>query len=535
MAKVRMRCSGMGLLFTLAALFACSGRPVPSTPHTLTIAVENDIQTLDPAILSDPFTSRILWQMYEGLLGLDAQGVPIPLIAESWQADHGFRHWTFKLRPSVYYHESPLFAAPSHTRPVNAYDVLYSYHRFAAGFGSFVFSGVVEGFTEFVKHQTDSVKGFVVLDSLTFQFRLLQAEPTFVYRLASPYLGIMPPEVVEHDPHRFGRTICVGSGPFKLLRRTETEVLLERHPRYWRRTLGNLQQILFRVEKNPQLRINQFESRVYDVLQVPIAFIPRYVRGEAIKPELANRYRLLRGTTYNVHYLGLNCRDLQDVHLRRAIAFAVNKAEIVRSLLYDQAQIATSPVPPGMQGYQPPEGLRFNPDSCRQELAASAYRGEPLTVLVSDAPNSEQLGQIIQSDLARVGIRTTLQKLDFNSLLSRIFSGDKPDLFILFSEWIFSAPEFIIESYHSERWPNPNLFGYRNPWVDQQLNEWRKKSEREQINAICRRAESVALSEAPAVWLFHLYNLYVTDHRLTQFNVNANHYWDLADALWQEE
>jgi LL-diaminopimelate aminotransferase len=48
-----------------------------------------------------------------------------------------------------------------------------------------------------------------------------------------------------------------------------------------------------------------------------------------------------------------------------------------------------------------------------------------------------------------VGIRVELQKLDYNSLISRIFGGDQPDMFILFSEWIFSAPEFIIEAMTS--------------------------------------------------------------------------------------
>jgi len=523
-----------GLLLALLGWLACSHPSTDTNEHTLMIAVENDIQTLDPAILSDPYTSRILWQMYEGLLGLDAEGRPIPLIAESWRCDDRYRRWTVKIRPHVFYHPSPVFQSQGQSRSVNAYDVLYSYTRFAAGFGSFIFSGVVEGFEEFIHHQAPTIKGFVVKDSLTFEFRLLQPEPTFIYRLTSPYLSIMPREAVEKNPNEFGRTLCVGSGPFMLQSRTATEVSLVRHPQYWRPTIGNVHKILFRVEKNPQLRINQFENQVYDIMQVPIPFLSRFIRSDSLRPEMKERFHLFTRTTFNVHYLGLNCLAL-DVHLRRAIAYAINKEAIVESLLYGQAQIATSPVVPGMQNYLPPLGLSYHPDSARQELTLSSYSDQTLNLLVSDAYTSEQLGQVIQNDLAHIGIQVVLQKLDLNSLISRIFSGDKPDLFILFSEWIFGAPEFIIDSYNSTKRPNPNLFGYRNPWVDRQLATWRQTDDRPRINQICREAEAVALAEAPAVWLFHLRNVYLTHHRVENFSVSANQCWNLADVLWREE
>lgn len=515
-------------------LLSCSDQPGDAGRHTLLIAVENDIQTLDPSTLSDPYTSRIVWQMYEGLFGLNETGQAIPLLAESWSSDNQFKTWTIKLRPQVYYHPSDVFKNPQRTRTVTAWDVQYSYTRFAQAFGSFVFNGVVEGFKEFVTHQSAAVKGFVVKDSLTIQFQLLQSEPTFIYRLTSPYLSIMPREAIETDPNAFGRTVCVGSGPFMLQERTATEVTLVRFPGYWRKTMGNLNKICFRVEKSRQLRVSQLENQVYDLIQAPTAFIPRFLEGDSLRPELKKQFRLYSQITYNVHYLGLNCLDLPDVHFRRAIAFSINKSEIVRSLLFGQAQMATSPVVAGMQDYDPPPGLGWNPDSARLELAASSYNKEPVTLLVSNAPNNEQLGQIIQSDLARTGITVILEKLDFNSSITRIFSDDKPDLFILFSEWIFGAPEFIIDSYNSQKRPNPNLFGYRNPAVDRRLEQWHKTDLRRDINRICRDAENLALSEAPAVWLFHLRNIYLANNRLVHFSVSANNHWNLADAVWQE-
>jgi ABC-type transport system substrate-binding protein len=213
-----------------AALFflACSHRS-HSVQQQINIAIENDIQTLDPATLSDPYTSRIVWQMYEGLIGLDENGRELPLLAESWDPSADYRIWTFHLRSGVYYHRSAVFRRSDSTRQVTAEDVKYSLTRFGRGFGSFVFSGLVEGFDAFLQKEVKAVSGFVVIDSLTFQFHLLQPDPYFIYRLTSPYLGVMPPEAVEDDPSAFGRTVCVGTGPFYLKDRTETRVSLAKN------------------------------------------------------------------------------------------------------------------------------------------------------------------------------------------------------------------------------------------------------------------------------------------------------------------
>src|SRR5256885_5089566 len=53
-----------------------------------------------------PILSRIVWQMYEGLVGLDPNGEPEPLLAESWAPSADYRRWTFKLRPNVQFHTS---------------------------------------------------------------------------------------------------------------------------------------------------------------------------------------------------------------------------------------------------------------------------------------------------------------------------------------------------------------------------------------------------------------------------------------------
>src|SRR5262245_23416867 len=133
--------------------FRSGPRNVPT--RIVTIPLERDIQTLDPAKESDPVNGHFAWQIYEGLAGLNAKNEVVPLLADSWQSQDGGRKWVFKLRAGVEFH--PFGQGPPHN--VSANDVVYSYERIAKGFGSFVFQGVIEGFDAYIKGQSAGISG----------------------------------------------------------------------------------------------------------------------------------------------------------------------------------------------------------------------------------------------------------------------------------------------------------------------------------------------------------------------------------------
>jgi len=523
------------LVLSLCVFIPTACRQQPATRMTettplLSLPLENDIQTLDPAQLSDPFTSRVVWQIYEGLVGLDVDGRPVPLLAESWTPSDDRRVWTFRLRSGVYFHESEVFGPGSKSRTVRAEDVRYSYLRFAKGFGSFVFSGLVEGLDDFVAGRTTSVSGFVAANDREFQVRLAHPDPAFIHRITSPYLCIMPREAVERNPDSFGRSVAVGTVPFRLATRTDTTVALEPNPTYWGRRPNKLIRVAFRVEKNPQIRMAQIEQGAYGLGVLPVAFQSRFLAQGRLRQEWETRFNLYRARTFNVHYLGIDTKRVPNVLLRRAIAMAVNKRAIVDGLLGGSARIANELVPPDLQGFEAPGSLPFDVAAARRELTRSGYRGKKLLLLVSDAPSHEAVAELLQAHLGEVGIGVELQRVDLNTLISRLFSTNRPDLFLVFSEWVFSAPELILESYRSTRVPNPNLTGYSNRKVDDLITQALAATDRGAINRLCQEAARLASSEAPLVPLYHLDSVFLVDRRYTGFSVNGHQYWDLSSV-----
>lgn len=491
----------------------------------MVIPLENDIQTLDPAQLFDPVTSRVMWQIYEGFFALNEKGDVVPVLVVAWEAKENYTIWSFKLRDSVYFHQ----VEPVKEKiKLSAYDVKFSLERFAKRFGAFIFANRVKGFDDYVKGKASDISGFVVRDSLTFEIHLVRSEPSFIYRLTSPYISIYPKKVVESFPEKFGSEIAVGTGPFYLYKFSPTEIILKRNHNYWQKVgLGNIEKIIFRVEKNQQIRFTRFLQGDYDIIGLPSFLIPQFLSKDGeLLPEYRQKLNLYSTFTLNVHYIGFRC-DKVNVNLRRAIASAVDKEQIVESLLHNQGIVASGPCLPGLRGYKSPNLLGYSLDSAKFYLSLAKYGGREIELLVTDAPNSQEIGEIVQNQLKSVGINVKIMKFDYNTGVSKIFSKEGVDMFVLSSEWIFSAPEYMLESYYSKSQPTPNKYKYENFEFDRLFERAILVSDRERMNELLYQAEAIAQRDAPVIWLFHAKNLYLTSKGVKNFGVNPNNWWML--------
>lgn len=498
-------------------------------PRTVRIPLESDIETLDPATLKDPITTRVVWQIYEGLVGLNARNEVVPMIAESWESREDGRVWVFHIRKAVEFHSHPAFGGDSQSRAVRPDDVVWSYGRMAKGFGSFVFQGLVQGFDSYVKGDTASISGIVATGDQEVTFTLTRPDPAFVFRITSPYLSIMPREVVEADPDAFGRTVAIGTGPFRLAQAGPGEVVLERNLRYWKVSTGNIDRLVFRVEKNPQFRTAGLDSGNYDLVQLPAEQRGQFLDGSSLKEGLSDRFRVFIGQTFNVHYLGMDVKQITDPALRRAISLSIDREAIALRLLSGGAVPARGPVPPGMQGYLSPVRSWVDHEEAKRELAKSAYRSEEIPILVSNAPNHLDVAQLVQRDLNASGINTRIESVDLNTLVTKLFGNDRPRLFMLYSEWIYSAPEVIMEQFRSTATPNPNLFGYADERVDVLLAQLGSVSDRTSINRLCGALEVVVSEAPPAAWLYNDTHAFIAVRRLSNFGITGNNHWLLGD------
>src|ERR1035441_6839613 len=102
MMKYRRLLSIPIALVVIFCLTSCKQQTETKT-NTLTVGLETDITTLDPIKTLDPHVSRIVGQVFEGLVGLNESNQVVPLLAESWTANTNYDVWIFTLRKGVFF------------------------------------------------------------------------------------------------------------------------------------------------------------------------------------------------------------------------------------------------------------------------------------------------------------------------------------------------------------------------------------------------------------------------------------------------
>ena len=502
-----------------AAIIAISSGCGPTSEQAgasreLVVGVDNDFTTLDPIKAQEPYTLRVIGQIFEGLVAIDESGALEPVLAEDFSHNETFDSWTFQIRRGVHFHDDAVFE-DGLGREVTAEDVAFSFQRLVSpeSYPAFVLADIIQGASEFRAGDAATVGGIRVLGPGRIEFRLTRPDPRFLHRITSPWFVVMPKEAVQLGFDVFGRTKAIGTGPFRLVSRTDTEALLARNERYWRKVEGNVRQLTFRVIRNEQLRLSELRNGRLGIVSLTPSLIPALVDlaksardGSKIelKPGFADEFDALSYPTFNSHFVGFNC-DKLDVHLRRAISLGIDRREIVSAVARGAATLATGTVPHEMMGYIAPHADDiYDPDRAARELRLSSYRpgNDQIELLVHEKDDSDLLGQLLQSQLARLGLDIRLRQLDYNTVVQRMIKGDT-EAFVLALEYVFSSPEPILYNlFHSSKIPVPNFWHYANPQVDAALDGLRYIEDRTESNLSLQDIERQVIDDAPAAFLY---------------------------------
>ena len=323
----------------------------------------------------------------------------------------------------------------------------------------------------------------------------------------------------------------MGTGPFRLVSRNDTEIVLERNQDYWGKgQTAGVVRLVFRVIKNDQVRLAELGKGGVDMMLLPISLFPTVMEpAGAIKADYAAKFRTKTFSTLNSHMIGMNLLKIPDLHLRRAMFYGVNREQIVQKLLYGYADVTGGTIPPGINGYHPPFEARalYNPDLARRELAQSSYKGEPIELLVHEQADSEGIGQLFQDEMKSLGINVRLTKLDFNSVIGRMVKGDAP-MFSMFLDYVFSSPEpILINMFSSSKRPVPNFWQFSDPAVDADIEALRQMTSEAAVRKSAE-IEKKIMEQVPAIFLFRLKGVVLYANRYDDLTINPHGYFQFA-------
>ncbi|MEW8056635.1 MAG: ABC transporter substrate-binding protein [Candidatus Thiodiazotropha sp.] len=540
MVRIASYVLSVGLvIFFATALSSCSKEN--TTSSQLVVGIDTEPERFDPLTMKNPKNFIVSWQIFEGLLSLDSKGQIVPMLAESWEtADN--QTWRFHIRKGVRFHDAAFFGSSGRGRELTAEDVVSSYTSFcsASAYPAFLLMDSIAGCADYNIGKATSVEGIQQVDRYTVDIRLLQPEPFFLNRLTTAWIAIYPLEAnAKENRDNWGLQTAVGTGPYRLVSRSDSEIVLEHNEDYWGKFAENpVSQIVFRVIKSDPVRLAEFEKGRIDMMLVPYSLFPQILdSGGSVKAKYANRFRSQSFATFNIHMLGFNLNQVPDVHLRRAMSLGFDRQQIVDHLFSGLADITLGAVPPGMNGYVSPLTVEasYDPEQARVELSKSGYKeGAAVELLVHEQAGSEQIGQLFQSQMKEFGIDVKLTKLDFNSVLGRMVKGDA-QMFSMYFDYVLSSPEpVLINLFSSPKQPVPNFWQFSDPETDSLLESLRTvpRSEAKKVSAEIERRVA---DQAPAIFLFRLRQMALYSSRFDGLTINPHGFFAFQSMTTAEK
>ncbi len=374
-----------------------------SEPLTLRLGVVS----LPPA-LGNPYrgtgfpTIYTFRAMFEGLTHLSADGEVLPRLATSWQRIDDLT-WQFDLRQDVVFHNGKPFAADT---VVFAVDYLTSdagrIESVARDLGVLASAETVSDYTVLIRSDPPAPLLPALMESL------LIVEPDQWTRLGREGFALEP----------------VGTGPFKMVEWGEAKASLVAHTEGWRPP---------KVDSLEILALPDASTRVQAILseRADIVISMSLDDIETIKASIGQGH-----ISKNAGVLGVSIifpqlapdHPLQDVRVRQALNYAVNKQSYIDAFFGGYTQPASQPTIAGVFGYNESlEPYPYDPDRARALLAEAGYPdGFTFTaeVTIGGGASLAPSYQRVAADLLKVGVAMTLQTIPVQQLIRGIQEGD---------------------------------------------------------------------------------------------------------------
>ena len=418
---IRALVPALGLVAILAG--PAAAEPAPARGGTITVALNAEPPHLDPTASTSQEIARMLYgNVLEGLVAFDDEGRIVPLLAERWTVSRDGLVWTFALEEGVKFHDGQALMA-------SAVKAKFDRARTAAS-----------GHTNPAYYK--DIASIETPDPRTVVFRLARANADFLFNLARPDSVVHAPGDLDAQ-----KTHPVGTGPFRFVAWDRgSAVRLARFEGYHVAGLPYLDGAVFRFLPDQNAQMAALVAGDLDVV------------GYALSPENALKVRgdralrLVQGwsTTEITVALNNSRKPFDDVRVRRAVAHATNKPEIVEGAMFGFGAPIGAHMSPGERYYVDTSGTYpYDPGKAKALLREAGHPdGFTATFsLPAPYPYERRAGELLAAQLARVGIKLTLEVVEWTTWLSKIFRNADYDMTIIghsepFDIGVYANPQY---------------------------------------------------------------------------------------------
>jgi oligopeptide transport system substrate-binding protein len=327
-------------LLPLAAALLMSGAIPALAAGELVYVVNNESATFDPSLSTETFSLPVIGATFEGLVKYAPDGSVVPALAEKWEISPDGLTYTFHLRADAKWSDG---------KPVTAGDFVYAWKRVltaSAGAKNAPVLYAIAGAEEFYNDPKSDKLAISAPDDATLTFTLKAPLSYMMQLLPFQVFDPVRADVVEANPEGWTRDpkTFIGTGPFRV---TEfnfgKSTVLEKNPNYYNAANVSLDKLTFRLVPDPATALAAYEAGDVDGIEaVPGPELPRLAseegKGFMVVPALGHTYAFFNPAK----------APLDNVKVRKALAEAIDRENLIDFVMQSADLPATGLVPPGM-------------------------------------------------------------------------------------------------------------------------------------------------------------------------------------------
>lgn len=497
-----------------AASPAVAGTPAAVAGGTVVVGLPSDPGAMEASLNLGADTIRWLFFLYDQLIENDLTvEAPKPLslvpgLATSWTVSPDRLEYTFKLRPGVTFHDGSPFDASAvkfNVDRLTQKDHPFYYQK-GAGVSSALFGRVAA---------TD------VVDTLTARVRIKAPYGDFEDHLATSLGSMQSPQNIQKYGNDGQADRPSGTGPFKFVQKEAgTKLVLAKNPSYWGGA-PKVDQVIVRPIAEPSAMLSALEA---GEIQIAVGLTPDLVDRVKRNPNLDIKVADKSGTECIM--LNLQDKPLDDVRVRRALNYAIDRETFTRDILKGLAAPAKSVFSPSSPAYNPKlAGYSYDPERAKALLKeAGVDKGFSFNVVTIAASNRGAMAEYIKNALAKIGVTMNIQILDsvaFSAAANK--EGTKPGIggYLLgpTTDPMFNVSRFVNSVFGPPNGGNWNF--YKNPEVDRLIAQVAAVSSRDERISLYQKMEGLIVDDAPWLFILHAFEARAYNKKLTWTSSNS--------------
>ena len=407
-----------------AALLAAAG----ASSKTLVYCSEGSPENFYPGINTTGTSFDASGQIYSRVVDFERGGTKVvPGLAEKWDISPDGLTYTFHLRKGVKWQSNKNFKP---TRDMNADDILFMFERQWKEDNPYfkVTSPNHSYFNDMGMPKL--LKSVEKVDPYTVKIVLNHPEAPFLSDLAMEYAGVQSkeyadamlqagtPEKIDQEP--------VGTGPFYLVQyQKDALIRYKAFPEYYAGK-AKIDDLVFSITPDASVRWAKLQKGECQVMPYPN---PADLDAMRKDPKVT----VLEQPGLNIGYLAYNTqkKPFDDVRVRKAVNMAINKQAIIDAVYMSTGIAAKNPIPPSMWSYN--DAVKddpYDPEAAKKLLAQAGHPNGFATDLWAMPvqrpynPNARRIAELMQADLAKVGIKAEIKSFEWGEYRKRMQAGE---------------------------------------------------------------------------------------------------------------